>query len=727
MPETVVIHDSDSCSLEPLPPPEPTATKRRKAGANNSAPPKKRRPAQPKEKPKEKEGRPGLCVSTQPLPKRRPRAAAAARPVTLSLSTAPLTQAAGQVSSQAGHSLSLSQSLPASSQSTSAPPPVQSPAVWCPHSLLARYAPTSLQELASSKARNEDVANWFRCRAQGTEMVSPVLLICGPSGSGKKSLLSAAAAVNGFAVRMWEEHQDFGETCSADVSATVSGLGTGEYRVWDTQLDLFRRHITSGRAPAREVVGEAEAGGDTRRHVCVVNGLPSCFTVEQRKARDQTLTELAQLPWRSVNTRLAPVVVLHTVHDTHSTKFQLRSEYPKEFLDSPTVSTVYMKEVSDAQLRKRLKLIVSRESMDRVTPAVLESIVTGAQGDIRQAVHQLCFLAIRPSPRPAFQYPMPGTVTQREAGEGVACCDDEPKPEKGTATTREVRGVDVGHGCARTLSAKRDTDGQLNHSAEETLRLVGVPPSKMLDYVHGNLLRYCKVPDAVELMQVSERRLSEAESYLSALRDNQRFSDTAGWAARLAFRWGVDAYRHRNRAPSRPSGFEPSHPPPAFTRDGGLQFRDGREGRSIRAGLRPMFESAFDSDFLPHLSVRNLGTEFVPGMAGVMLKEPNWRFAAPAAGGGGNFGPFRPPTIPLYLTGSQVTQLREMRHYSRQWLHQNVPLQLSAKWEKPEPPHEHPRLSLLEPRGLVEEAQFERRDRQGRAEREDDPIGDFSD
>eukprot|EP01062_Namystynia_karyoxenos_P015607 TRINITY_DN15664_c0_g2_i1.p1 TRINITY_DN15664_c0_g2~~TRINITY_DN15664_c0_g2_i1.p1 ORF type:complete len:755 (+),score=119.21 TRINITY_DN15664_c0_g2_i1:102-2366(+) len=571
-----------------------------------------------------------------------------------------------------------------------------------PAALLCKYTPTSEQGLVSSKIRNEEVLAWFQAHVQQHHSgrgPSPILLLCGPSGSGKGTLAAVAASKAGMECRAWEEDQGFGTSYSVGLAAQVRAEGQhDDERIGDTQLELFRRAITTGRSAGRRVTGTAGSAGA----VVVLRGLPRCHTAEQRAARDDALATLA----RSAERRDGgcPVVLLLTTHDTHSTKFTLYRELPAAFINSPAVRMVELKGVSEAQLRKRLQHIAAREGMHGVSPQDIQAVAVASQGDLRQAVHQMCWRAIRPAPAPPRERP----EFQLEALRGGCSLADGGEGEAPLSATRD-ESLEIGHGCARILSAKRGLDGKLTHSLDETLRLIGVPPGKIMDYVHSNLLRYCQVPSSLRLMAASATRLSEADCYLGALRGEGRNSD-AGWAGRLALQWGVGHYQVANQQPSRPRGFEPSHPPPAWG-----------PVADAPAALRLALSPAFPPDCAPHLSARTIGCDIAPALNCIVWRSRSAAAPAsqrPVAGRVTAFVPRAP--VGCRLTRAQLAAVRDASYYSvRQWVpgpsypadggeEGGAPLpprcDLPGKWQpRPRPPLPYDLSMLLhDERTLVE-------------------------
>eukprot|EP01065_Artemidia_motanka_P021158 TRINITY_DN25266_c0_g1_i1.p1 TRINITY_DN25266_c0_g1~~TRINITY_DN25266_c0_g1_i1.p1 ORF type:complete len:748 (+),score=169.76 TRINITY_DN25266_c0_g1_i1:71-2245(+) len=500
--------------------------------------------------------------------------------------------------------------------------------------ILRVHAPERMQDLISGKSRNEDVLRWL-----GSADAPPVLLLCGPSGCGKMSLVSAAARSHSLRVRVWEEYQAFGTSYSTSLAYDVRGRG--EDRVGESQLQLFRKALTTERSAQRAVVGGACHAG----HVVVCRGLPFCFTADQRRQRDSILHALA----RSSESRssAAPVVILFTTHDTHSSKFQLHQEFPTPFLHSPAVRVVEMKGVSDAQMRKRLDFLATRERM-AVPRQELLRVVAGAQGDFRQAVHQMCFTALPKLPREAEQTALP--ECSLPLGRLSNPCDDDRAPPGATRDTS----IDIGHGCSRLLSAKRDEAGVLNHPAEETLRLLGTPPRKILDYFQANLPRYCQVPNALELLAMSTRRLSESDCYLSSLQSDTAQGSVSGWAARLGFRWGVDGYQSGNRTPSRPRAFEPSHPPPHWEPIADSPFT-----------LQHSMAGTLHPDVAPFHSARRFAVETCPALAGILLRSRTSYVEPPSTG----IQRFRQrPRVTFRLTRAQVQAVRALVNFTAgQW------------------------------------------------------------
>eukprot|EP01059_Diplonema_ambulator_P017622 TRINITY_DN29636_c0_g1_i1.p1 TRINITY_DN29636_c0_g1~~TRINITY_DN29636_c0_g1_i1.p1 ORF type:complete len:702 (+),score=170.70 TRINITY_DN29636_c0_g1_i1:36-2141(+) len=394
--------------------------------------------------------------------------------------------------------------------------------------LFSKYKPVQESELVTSTDRNTKALSWMRDAVAKPYRRSKVLFIYGPSGSGKRTLVEYAAKASGAAIRRW-------------INTDTNYHGGEEAPT--TALDYFTRALLYDRRPSSELIKDNTPHDST---VMVFEGLPWCPFVDHKQQLFAVLQRFAaEISTPSFTGYELPVVFIFTVHNTHSTTFQLHKEYPDEFLNSHFVQHLVVHPVTEKQLKKRLTHIATKEHFSKQQAASLvDKVMTYSMGDIRQAIHDLAFNMIQPSI-------VPRASQQLNVRQGVRL--DDKSDEVANHTT-----LDIGHATARVLAAKRDADGRLEHPLPETLKRLPVGADRFIGFIHHSLPRYCQVDDGLERMTGILRRMSEGNVYSNYLCAQDRAS---GWTSSCLLSWSVDKHMHAP-PPSRANKFEQCHPPP---------------------------------------------------------------------------------------------------------------------------------------------------------------------
>ena len=394
-----------------------------------------------------------------------------------------------------------------------------------------KYKPQSTTELVTSRIRNNFVLKWVadnkplarRCK---------VLLLHGPCGTGKQTLVESALREHNIKMRLWEPNENF----------SVEGEPI-------TQIDTFKRALLHERYESNNVVGDT----NHEKQFLVIKNLPSTNTDQSIRLRKQILdefitsiTKFGTLPFQS------PVIFIYTSCNTHSVKYQLHKEFTDSFMQ--IVERYEVLPATEAQMKKRLTFIANKEIDDKSrTTKVIEEVLGAVKGDIRQGIHELAIRLKKGIPRQKSIQEIPQSQLPKE------CSYSTQLDSADDLQNNQI--LDVFHGAARILSSKRDIySKKLEHAATETLKNVPADADKLIDYVHHSLPRYNQVgPHSIDRLTTVGRRMSEANVYGNML---GRW-ETGTWSTCM-FRWSVDAHMCHQCPPARATGAESCHPPPFF-------------------------------------------------------------------------------------------------------------------------------------------------------------------
>eukprot|EP01060_Flectonema_neradi_P016667 TRINITY_DN2329_c3_g1_i2.p1 TRINITY_DN2329_c3_g1~~TRINITY_DN2329_c3_g1_i2.p1 ORF type:complete len:611 (+),score=81.10 TRINITY_DN2329_c3_g1_i2:419-2251(+) len=474
--------------------------------------------------------------------------------------------------------------------------------------IFTNYKPLVTADLVTSRIRNNFVSNWVSENKHPTRRCK-VLLLHGPCGSGKLTLVQHTLKEQGIGMRLWTPNENL----------SIEGQPI-------TEIDTFRRALLYDRFYSSNVTGDAHE----EQKVLVIKNLPATNTEQSVQARKQILDEFITTITAFGGPKLfqCPVIFIFTTGNTHSVKFQLHKEFSESFLQ--IVAQYEIIAATDAQIKKRLTFIANKEIDDtRRTTQVVKEVMSLVKGDIRHAINELCIRLRAGIPRtaPAQSVPqsqMPKAYsysTQTDSADDLQNCQI----------------LDVFHAAARILSCKKDIHTKrLEHSAVQTLKNVPADADKLLDYVHHSLPRYNQIGDeSMQRLSKISRRMSDANVYGNLL---GRW-EVGTWSDCM-FRWSVDSHMHDERPPARATGTEPCHPPPFF--------RTFENQLVLSAAMSPVV--GFGKPLPPTRS--ELCTEVTPMLNQILFRKNSYPHA------------HRPMHPKLQLTPKQAEAIRETSFFS---------------------------------------------------------------
>eukprot|EP00998_Keelungia_sp_KM082_P005533 NODE_184_length_2394_cov_61.409793_g179_i0.p1 GENE.NODE_184_length_2394_cov_61.409793_g179_i0~~NODE_184_length_2394_cov_61.409793_g179_i0.p1 ORF type:complete len:753 (+),score=97.55 NODE_184_length_2394_cov_61.409793_g179_i0:94-2352(+) len=415
-----------------------------------------------------------------------------------------------------------------------------------------KYAPKTGSDCLVAARQTDAVRDWAR-------RLDSVLLLTGPPGCGKSSLVRAILRESGYLVV-----DELDPTMDIDPAQQVVVWSTF-FSIDQTAVDDFEEFLSDRHAPPMGV--HRKRPGALCR-VLVVRDLPRALTGTD-KAR---ITAALQRSLDTTRKGLHPLVFIHTVADTHAAKFNIAQYFPREFLAAAALTKVECRALTEARIRKRVQVICQQERAG-LTLQEIRHIAEAARGDMRTALLQAHWQSIGSRSRRAnFQdIDLPGSRKRsRSSTEAEA---QEPK--------RRARDtyLQSGHATSRFLFAKREpvmhghSLGKLEHTAEDTCDRLTITEERFLGWVHNNMIpRFVHKVDA-SLVEISDA-YSVADARMERLCDDSidgqrsRFDAFAVHdhglpaARRTVFSAALRTYHVLNTVPDSARTFTPCLPPP---------------------------------------------------------------------------------------------------------------------------------------------------------------------
>ena len=275
-----------------------------------------------------------------------------------------------------------------STRQTPQPPPLPPPASAAGSEALwvEKHAPKSSADLAMHKKKVEEVRAWLQQADASLQLGLPpskrMLVLIGPPGSGKSTMLRVIAEELHFEICEWFEPRS--DAWDPDRQRE------GPYESRMTQFGDFLRAslrtlslclVPAGGAAAGPT-GAAAASTGMRRRLVLLDELPNAHN-------DDISRQLQVLLRRALATARFPMALVLCTGADSSTAMQKQLEtLLGPDAQSTLLTTVQVNPVADTLLTKAIKHVAAIERVD-LPPTALSSLVTQANGDLRSAFHAL--------------------------------------------------------------------------------------------------------------------------------------------------------------------------------------------------------------------------------------------------------------------------------------------------------------------------------------------------
>jgi len=282
-----------------------------------------------------------------------------------------------------------SSSLPSAAGQSPAPASSPAPpALW-----VDKHAPRSSGDLAVHKKKVEEVREWLKRADASLQLGLPptprMLVLSGPTGSGKSAMLQVLAQELHFEVCEWLEPRSEPFNLPFQPGMEPSAPYESRMKQFATFLHSSLRTLSLCLAPSGSNTASATSHG-MRRRLVLLDELPN--TAGGHRS-DELAHQLQGLLRRALLVARFPIVlVLCTGADSSSSLPKQLETLLGPDAQNCLVTSVQVNPVADMFLTKALKVVAAQERVDLPATA-LSGIIAKANGDLRSAVHALQYLS----------------------------------------------------------------------------------------------------------------------------------------------------------------------------------------------------------------------------------------------------------------------------------------------------------------------------------------------
>ncbi|OZJ03102.1 hypothetical protein BZG36_03364 [Bifiguratus adelaidae] len=269
------------------------------------------------------------------------------------------------------------------------------------------FAPKSEADLAVHKRKVNEVADWlvgaFNMSASRDRMKSRILLLLGPTGTGKTATIRVLSQQLQFDIAEWFN----------PAQSSILNNKQGEGGAWSDEhyasiIDKCRTFLQrSNRFRGLQFADEGSSISsppqlDGRRKIVLIEDLPNITNISIRQKFHAMIHDVVNSPYTGVPLILiASIAGVRDGSDGDATierrprdDFDVRTIVPKELALDPRIKTISFNEVAPTIMRKaleRIQKLTKVQCFDTKSPNFLAQLETEFHGDLRLAVNTMQF------------------------------------------------------------------------------------------------------------------------------------------------------------------------------------------------------------------------------------------------------------------------------------------------------------------------------------------------
>ncbi|KAH8247724.1 hypothetical protein KR038_009144, partial [Drosophila bunnanda] len=353
------------------------------------------------------------------------------------------------------------------------------------------FAPATSDELAVHPKKIGELRDWLRhCEAVRKKFPAQMCLITGPTGAGKTATLRVLAKEFGYQVQEWINPVD------CEVVNALGDQANGNSYV-GSHLEAFKSFLL--RASRYKSLLDCQ-----NKRLLLVEDFPNVLLSDTQDVNFEELLDEYSSYGKS------PLVFI--VADAKSRGLNISYRlFPDQLKAKHRIEHISFNAIASTIMQKSMKTFCSvmQQPQNRAlyklpSSTVVDSIVVGAQGDIRNALINLHLSSLK------------GVASMPTKKLNVSVASKGRKKKTTQSTLKSIgrdESITLMHALGRVLNPKFNEDKTLLHSPEEITEAFNTEPRNFVNFVHANYLPHFKdieeVVTAIDDLGLADSMLNE--------------------------------------------------------------------------------------------------------------------------------------------------------------------------------------------------------------------------
>ncbi|KAH8351170.1 hypothetical protein KR084_008970, partial [Drosophila pseudotakahashii] len=348
------------------------------------------------------------------------------------------------------------------------------------------FAPATSEDLAVHPKKVGELRDWLRhCEAVRKKFPAQICLLTGPTGAGKTATLRCLAQEFGFQLQEWINPID------CEVVNTLGDQPSGAAYV-GSHLEAFKSFLL--RASRYKSLLDSH-----NKRLLLVEDFPNVLLSDKEANFEELLGEYSTYG-------KAPLVFI--VADAKSRGLNISYRlFPDQLKAKYRIEHISFNAIASTIMQKSMKAFCSvmQQPQNKATyklpsSTVVDSIVVGAQGDIRNALINLHLSSLKG---------VPSMPTKQLNVSVVATKGRKKKMQSTLKSIGRDESITLMHALGRVLNPKFNEDKSMLHSPEELTEAFNTEPRNFVNFIHANYLPHFKEIDEV-VVAINDLGLSDA-------------------------------------------------------------------------------------------------------------------------------------------------------------------------------------------------------------------------
>ncbi|KAH8330220.1 hypothetical protein KR067_000192, partial [Drosophila pandora] len=372
-----------------------------------------------------------------------------------------------------------------SSENDEEPPPAIS------ENWIEGFAPGSSEELAVHPKKVGEVRSWLlHCEAVRTKFPAQICLLTGPTGAGKTATLRVLAKEMGYQVQEWINPVD------CEVVTVLGDQPSGSGYV-GSHLEAFKSFLLRASRYKSLLVSQ-------EKRLLLVEDFPNIFLGEGEASFEELLDDYSSYG-------KSPLIFIVADSKSRGLNISFRL-FPEQLKAKHRIEHITFNPIATTIMQKSMKSFCSvmqkphNKTIYKVpAQTVLESIVVGAQGDIRNALinlHLSSLLGVPSMPTKKLDVSVAATTKGRKT-----------KTQSTLKSIGRDESITLMHAMGRVMNPKINDSKRLQHSPEGITESFRTEPRNFVNFIHANYLPHFKdiedIVDAIHDLGLADCMLNE--------------------------------------------------------------------------------------------------------------------------------------------------------------------------------------------------------------------------